>query len=233
MVGLLLSAWGLVGKIPHVKMIAVFGLCALVSYGAGNYHATQRAVREEAARVAARDARDQAAQAKALIEHAKAEKAALQRFAVGVAAADKKAHDAFAAGIDSARRDAANTRMALAKEKGTSNDLARLNADLRNVNATLATPLEPAAAPVADPLLCGSGVARRLLDEATGARDRGGPAEGRVAETAAAGVPDAGAEAGPTLTCEQLIQGYVNEGEWGREGWLIVDAWQRWYSTLP
>lgn len=221
--GWLLSAWTFVGKIPYVKQIATFALVFLAGFAIGNYHATQRAVRQVAEIISDRDAREQAAATRALIEWKnKTEKAVMvameeQRIS------DNAAHASLEAGLGKAKRDADAARALLARERVTSADLRKQNDDM--VHTLI--PVAPVA-PDAGPLICGGADTRRVLDQASGARDSAAVAGNRDSPSEAARSADAEASKGPELTCDQLLAGYVNLSEWGRGIASQLEALQTW-----
>ena len=223
---------GLLARIPALKWLAGIGLAFFVGLGLGNYIATERAVKEAAEIVAARDAADQAAQAKALLEQRSHDLQVIAQAQKTQREADEQAHLTLAATNAAARSDADRARAQLVSERTKTNEQIRLVSDLKSVNGMLADMArEPAHTAAPSVLLCGGPDTRRVLDEASGARDSGSGDAARGAEAAAASGINTEAQASadaPDLTCDQLLAGYVNLSEWGREGWAIVTAWQAW-----
>lgn len=202
---------------------------ALIGFAAGNYQATQHAVRD-AAKAAADSVADHAARELAAATGALAtsitdgnkrvrEAAALHRIA------DDQAVGSIAAERDAARRDLDAARRLLAAER------AKRDAQPKKeiADAANATPV-----PVGfDPCLFSPDV-RRVLDQASGADDSPGDpgADGRGAGPGASGgsaaSPTTATEA-PELSCDQLAEGYAALGAWGREVLGGLRAWQQWY----
>lgn len=207
-IGKLLLGWfmGVGGNNP-VKTWATILLVGLLSFGMGNVFANHRAVataaREAATIVADKLSRDQAAQGRALIERAKAEKLKHDRDDLIARAADDHAHKTLNATATAAERTAAAARQALAVER-----VRREAMEAANASAS------PVSCPVPIPFSW-SGSIRVFLDAAAGAIPDSAAA-GRAAEDPAAGgasgTPAAAGEAA-RLKPDELADGYSSLGK--------------------
>lgn len=206
------------------KTTAIVALASLVSFGVGNYIATQKAVR-----VAAEIAAEQTAQL-----HANAERAIIaqhQEFKLKLAADQAAAHDAdmhvhetLASAMDEAERSRDAALRQLARERHNSKEIA--DAYMAMVDSREAAPA------------CGwSADARRVLNAAVGTPASANRATGtRVAEANAAGgasgalAATAEPSGGLALSCDQLFRGYADLAKDDRVVRAREAAWRAWYQ---
>lgn len=232
MIGLLSSigAW-LSGF--DLKRIAQYAFVGVLCFSAGNFVATERALRVQVD-AAARDkqatldraARDQAEVSKALFNWKKKDDRRVIADAAHAHSADDKVHETLSVAAHAADHTSAKALAQLEKER-------QINEGLRNVNQMLVAGMgDPAPAPVS---VCGfSADARRVLDQASGAVDEGdsggtiGAAQANAAGGAVAAV-EAAATSADGLSCDQLYRGFVALSADDRYARSIAEGWQAFW----
>lgn len=213
-------------RFPYVKQIATVALAVLLGFVAGNYHATQAALKIAIDAEQDAAARRQAAVNGALFEHEKETVARIHAAVAQQRLNDEAVHELFKASLSTVSKRRADAEKALAQLETKSRDLQMQNSGLLGVNKNMADAMQRGDMPCVFPAAL-----RRVLDQSSGAGSNpGDSAERGNTETNSAGRADgdAAARAVAPLRCEQLVHGYVLLGEWGQNIAAQLEALQAW-----
>lgn len=225
MIATLTGLWSS-GKIARWAEYGAFALAIfLFGFAYGQHSATKTAIDD----VLVHESAEQAKQGQALIGWGKAQVLRVQKDDEHARAADDAVHHTLNAATTSAAQARDTALAALKAQKEKTDAIATRNAELNAEMAAMVAAV-PAPGPSACALPPGT---RRVLDQASGARDSDNRPGDNAPEAEAAGRIDASAAISPAasdigLTCDQLARGYVALSEWGRKGWAFDDAWRAW-----